>query len=126
MAKQVQMSVCMACNFIGKPKPKGSGGIEFVLWIFYLVPGLIYHLWRHSGGNKCPECGNAMIPAHTPKAQEIIAKSEKQIEAFKEKTEEEKAADETRKKASQRSNRTIIVMAIVLLILFVLAAAGQS
>jgi hypothetical protein len=75
MAKKIQMSVCTACHFVGKPKPKGSGAIELVLWLFYLIPGLIYHLWRHGGGNKCPECGGAaMIPAHTPRGKELLAK----------------------------------------------------
>ena len=85
-----EIYICTVCHFIGKPKVKGSGGIEFVLWICYLIPGLIYHLWRHSGkGNKCSECGSAaMIPVTTPKAQEIIGTSEKQTAVLQEKSSE--------------------------------------
>ncbi len=122
------LKICTVCNFIGKPKLKGSGGVELLLWICYLVPGLIYHVWRHSDkGNKCPECDNtAMIPVHTPKAQDIIGASESQIVFLKEKSEEQKIANEARVKANQQSNRNIIIMAIILGLLLIFSIVGSS
>lgn len=44
---------------------KGNGWIEFVLYLFYILPGVVYSIWRRSGPpNGCPTCGNAtLIPA---------------------------------------------------------------
>lgn len=64
--------ICTACNHIGTSRKRGSGGIELILWICYLIPGLIYHMWRN-GGTECPACGSSgTIPITTPKAQAII------------------------------------------------------
>lgn len=44
---------------------KGNGWIEFALYLFYIVPGILYSIWRRSGPrNGCPTCGKAtLIPA---------------------------------------------------------------
>lgn len=44
---------------------KGNGWIEFVLYLFYILPGVVYSIWRRSGPqNGCPTCGKAtLIPA---------------------------------------------------------------
>ena len=68
--------MCTACGHVGKPKQmtRGSLGIEIVLWLCFLIPGLIYTLWRHgSRYNACPICGNpTMIPGSSPKGRELI------------------------------------------------------
>lgn len=68
--------VCTSCGYIGKPKAitKGSIWIEVVLWICFLVPGLIYSIWRltsrHDG---CPSCGQiALIPFDSPMAKKFL------------------------------------------------------
>ena len=40
--------VCKACGVIGEAKraTRGSFGIELILWLCFIVPGLIYSLWR--------------------------------------------------------------------------------
>jgi len=51
---------CPRCGFDGYPKivTPGSFAIEVVLWLFFLLPGLIYSIWRLSARHKaCPKCG---------------------------------------------------------------------
>lgn len=51
--------VCTSCGHCGAPKlqTRGSMAIEVVLWLCFLVPGLIYSLWRLSPRRKvCQAC----------------------------------------------------------------------
>ncbi len=77
MAKQ--QFVCTTCGFIGSPKKivKGSILIELVLWLAFLVPGLIYSIWRLTTKyDACPKCKNAsMIPADSPTGQKLIGEN---------------------------------------------------
>lgn len=54
---------CTNCSsYFAYPKKKGSGWIELVLYLFYIVPGIIYSIWRRSGNsNKCPHCGSTHV-----------------------------------------------------------------
>lgn len=71
--------VCLNCGSVDKSKTKvkGSIGIEIVLWIFFIVPGIIYSIWRWSSVYKvCRVCGNAnIVPMDSPKGREMIAKN---------------------------------------------------
>ena len=71
--------ICPDCGYQGKPKTKTKGSIliEIVLWLFLIVPGLVYSLWRHTSGRykACPTCGGAnMIPQNSPKGRKLIEK----------------------------------------------------
>lgn len=51
---------CPNCGYEGMPKSYtgGSMGIEIVLWLFFLLPGFIYSIWRLSTRcYVCPKCG---------------------------------------------------------------------
>lgn len=68
--------ICSTCGHKGSPKTvtKGSIFIELILWLFLLVPGLIYSIWRlttrHSA---CVRCGSALIvPLDTPRGQALL------------------------------------------------------
>lgn len=68
--------VCTSCGYVGNPKSitKGSLLIEMVLWLCFLVPGLIYSIWRltsrHYG---CPSCGQtALIPVDSPMGKKFL------------------------------------------------------
>lgn len=68
---------CVQCEHFGTPKnyTNGAFAIEAILWLMFLVPGLIYTIWRlttrYSG---CPRCGAPhMIPAEAPRAQAVRA-----------------------------------------------------
>ncbi len=75
-----QHQVCTACGYYGLPKRaiKGNGLIELVLWLCFLIPGIIYSIYRSSSRhNKCPICGNPnLIPASSPIAQRMIQNKE--------------------------------------------------
>ena len=50
---------CPNCKYegIGKYTTRGSFGIEVVLWLCFIVPGLIYSIWRlTTKGYVCPKC----------------------------------------------------------------------
>jgi len=75
MAKEM---ICATCGTQGTPKLKTKGSIliELILWICFIIPGLVYSLWRHTSGRykACPSCGSAeMIPLGSPKAQALLA-----------------------------------------------------
>ena len=44
---QFQM-VCTRCGTIGRPKryTPGTFGMELLLFLFFIIPGLIYGIWR--------------------------------------------------------------------------------
>jgi hypothetical protein len=63
---------CNECGSEDTPKTvtPGSFLIEVVLWFFFIVPGLIYSLWRGNARYKCcRQCGSrSVIPPGTPAA----------------------------------------------------------
>lgn len=61
-------TTCGAQTDEPRSKTKGSFVIEVVLWLAFVIPGLLYSLWRQSTRQKvCPACGNAtLILANTP------------------------------------------------------------
>jgi hypothetical protein len=64
---------CKKCGNVGPTKAimKGSFAIELVLWLFFLLPGLIYSIWRlTTKGRGCSVCGSGdVIPANAPLAK---------------------------------------------------------
>jgi hypothetical protein len=56
--------LCRNCGYAGVGRLPGNGFVEFILWFCYIVPGLIYSIWRRSTGrNVCPVCrAPHMIP----------------------------------------------------------------
>jgi hypothetical protein len=69
--------ICTTCGFKGKPKrmTKGSFLMEVLLWICFLLPGLIYSIWRLASKYEgCPKClGAAMIPLDSPMAAKLLS-----------------------------------------------------
>lgn len=67
MAKSM---ICTACGTTAAPKQvtKGSLLIEFILWCCFLVPGLLYSIWRHTSRfNACPKCKSPhIVPLDSP------------------------------------------------------------
>ncbi len=72
MAKPVQY--CPNCGTVAAPVKltRGSIWIELVLWILFLIPGLLYSIWRLTTRQRvCPACKHPnMIPTDSPRAQE--------------------------------------------------------
>lgn len=69
-------SYCQHCGTVGYPHShtQGSFIIECFLWLMFLVPGIIYSLWRLTSRRKvCPTCEEpGMIPVQSPIAQRAL------------------------------------------------------
>lgn len=76
--------ICSSCGHVGSSHTavKGNILIEIVLWLCFIVPGLIYSLWRSSSRHKtCPVCGSTnMIPVDTPVGQKLLANQGKTVQ----------------------------------------------
>jgi hypothetical protein len=72
-----EQKLCTVCGTVGDTKRNMKGSIltELVLWLFFLLPGLIYTIWRHSTvAQVCRKCGSAaVIPVNSPVAQQTLA-----------------------------------------------------
>lgn len=79
-----QKLICPACGYAGSPKTavKGSILIEIVLWLCFLIPGIIYSLWRSSSRHKaCPACGSTnMVPIDSPVGKNLLSDQGKTVE----------------------------------------------
>lgn len=69
--------VCTACGASFAKDKKftpGSFFIELILWICFLIPGIIYSIWRLASRKKvCPNClHDTVIPGNSPAAQDIL------------------------------------------------------
>jgi len=73
MAKQL---ICSACGQVGegKTKIKGNGLIEVILWLCFIIPGIIYSIWRSSSRHKiCSACGATnLIPIDSPIGKKLL------------------------------------------------------
>ena len=69
--------ICTACNFVGYPVTvtKGHFVLEVALWLLYIVPGLLYSIWRLTTRHKaCPVCGCAqLIPTSSPAGKRLMS-----------------------------------------------------
>lgn len=63
---------CMTCGSEDVPKVVTKGGtlIELILWLCFIVPGLIYSIWRvGSRHGACAQCGSVtLVPIDSPAA----------------------------------------------------------
>lgn len=67
--------LCTRCLTSARPRTevRGSIWVEIVLWLFMIVPGLIYSTWRLTTKRKvCPACGGPdLIPTSSPRARSL-------------------------------------------------------
>lgn len=70
--------ICPSCGGRGVADTKRGGNvlIEIILWLCFIVPGLIYSIWRANAKQKiCKHCGQpGVIPINTPRGIELTAK----------------------------------------------------
>jgi len=74
-----QEQLCTQCGTVGfmKQYTKGSMLTEIVLWLFFLLPGLIYSLWRATTNYwGCPQCASPnVIRINSPNAQKFFTET---------------------------------------------------
>ncbi len=67
---------CTACGHVAHPVlvKKGSGTTSFFLTLLFLLPGIIYMIWRSNSEHEaCPSCGSPqVIPVDSPMAQKLM------------------------------------------------------
>ena len=67
--------ICTHCGTAnrGQRALSGSGWIELVLWLFWLLPGLIYSIWRRTGTKTCHACGRRdLVGLQTPAGRKLV------------------------------------------------------
>jgi len=57
---------CITCGHVGSTATKGSFFITIILLCFGFFPGLIYEIWRRSGGKVCSACGSSHVKLYIP------------------------------------------------------------
>ncbi len=69
--------VCLTCHsvVVAKREPAGPAWVGWVLLPFYLLPGILYFVWRsRSRRPVCPRCdGTVLVPALSARGNEILA-----------------------------------------------------
>jgi hypothetical protein len=62
--------ICKDCGTVGEATTETPGSImiEIILWLCFIVPGLIYSIWRSSNRHDvCAKCGGSTIlPIDSP------------------------------------------------------------
>jgi len=100
--------ICTACGYAGasNKRNKGNGLIELILWLFFLIPGIIYSIWRRSDKqNSCLKCGNkSMIPANTPMGQKLLNETGQKL---------------VEQKEERKGRGLLIILIVVLVFLFI-------
>jgi hypothetical protein len=70
------LDYCPHCGTVAIPlyRKSGSTFLEVFLWLFFLVPGIIYTIWRKSKERVvCPSCDQTRtIPLDSPVAQAAL------------------------------------------------------
>jgi hypothetical protein len=70
-------SICATCGTRtnGRKVTKGSILIELILWCCFIIPGLIYSVWRlTTKARVCHACGAAtLVPLNTPVGQKLAS-----------------------------------------------------
>ena len=68
--------ICTACGSRGRTKSSTPGSIfiEILLWLMFIVPGLVYSIWRLTKRHKvCAACGSAaLVPVSSPVGQRLV------------------------------------------------------
>ncbi len=68
--------ICPNCKYIGKPETHSKGNFlaEVLLYVCFILPGLIYSIWRESTTKRiCPKCrGALMVRKDSPMGQKIL------------------------------------------------------
>lgn len=69
--------ICRSCGTVGKGRREtpGSFGVELLLWICFIIPGVFYSLWRMTNKRRvCGRCGAVdLVPVDSPVGRRLLA-----------------------------------------------------
>jgi hypothetical protein len=75
--------ICPHCGTRGEPVTiaRGNMAIEIVLWLCFIIPGIIYSLWRLTTKIRaCPSCrAEGMVPVTSPRGRELLARYQPEL-----------------------------------------------
>ena len=75
--------VCQRCGQMGRARrvARGNHGIELLLYLLFIIPGMIYSSWRASTvAHACRMCGSRdVLPAKSPLGQVIQKQLSEQL-----------------------------------------------
>jgi DNA-directed RNA polymerase subunit RPC12/RpoP len=110
--------ICKNCGNLTSPikVTRGSFLMEVILWFFFIIPGIIYSLWRITGKSYvCQYCSSTLIvPTDTVIGQQLL----KQVKETN--PEMIIKGDESLAKQRKVNNIKAIVLTIVVILLFAL------
>lgn len=66
-----QTCKCNNCGSVGVSLLKGSTWITVILIFFYIIPGIIYMIWRRSGLGACGVCKSVNLKPYTGEAKSL-------------------------------------------------------
>lgn len=70
--------ICENCGTVGYPKQgiRGSFILEVFLWIIFLIPGILYSIYRRIGvGKVCKRCKSSdLVPVDSPRGKKLLEK----------------------------------------------------
>ena len=73
---KTKVFVCKDCGYVGpaRKNTRGSACVCIALWLFFIVPGILYWLWMISSiHNECPKCGgDSLIPVDSPMGKKLV------------------------------------------------------
>lgn len=69
-----QFVKCNQCGHVGTSQLKGSTLITVILIICYIIPGVIYMVWRRGGLGICASCGSDNVILNTVAQAQANAK----------------------------------------------------
>jgi hypothetical protein len=77
--------VCTRCGTIGRPKryTPGTFGMELLLFLFFIIPGLIYGIWRIAARKDvCAACrSDALVPIGSPAGRAMTSRTQARMSA---------------------------------------------
>ncbi len=109
--------ICSTCGYIGLPGKinKGSGAVELVLWLFFIIPGVVYSVWRRSAKPRvCPSChSQSLVPIASPVGRELVAKQGKTID-------QAQAGVQEMIKSKNKSRNMMLLLLVILILVYII------
>lgn len=115
--------ICTTCGYVGYSERtiNGNIGVEIFLWLIFLLPGIIYSIYRSSTKmDVCPKCKDpTMIPVTSPIGEKLYSAHESTLSP---ETKLEESKKESRKMKTDTIVRIIVIVFIIWIVVSVFSA----